>query len=163
LSFKLSVSSVPKSPGQQALRKIRSLEHFPAVSPPMRSTAAALKHRRYWPFPARRVGLRIVAIEESGGGLETEIKRSPLSAYSLRNRSPVPKSEAAAGEAMEQRQLIASGDGAERAVALAAFIASSARRPPALRPLPPVATFSVPLLTREVASASAAAASAAGR
>jgi hypothetical protein len=42
--------------------------------------SAALKHRRYWPFPARKLGLRIVAIEESGGGLETEIQRSPFSA-----------------------------------------------------------------------------------
>jgi hypothetical protein len=67
LKWKHFVPSVPKSLGQQALRKIRSLEHFPAVCPPTRSTAASLKHRRCWAFPARHLGLRIVAIEEIGG------------------------------------------------------------------------------------------------
>jgi hypothetical protein len=67
LKWKHFVPSVPKSRGQQALRKIRSLEHFPAVCPPTRSTAASLKHRRCWAFPARHLGLRIVAIEEIGG------------------------------------------------------------------------------------------------
>jgi hypothetical protein len=33
LKWKHFVPSVPKSLGQQALRKIRSLEHFPAVCP----------------------------------------------------------------------------------------------------------------------------------
>src|SRR5829696_3031959 len=67
LKWKHFVPSVPKSLGQQALRKIRSLKHFPAVCPPTRSTAASLKHRRCWAFPARHMGLRIVAIEEIGG------------------------------------------------------------------------------------------------
>jgi hypothetical protein len=70
------VPSVPNSLGQQALRKIRSLEHFPAVSPPTRSTAASLKHRRCWAFPARHLGLRIVAIEEIGGPKATTKKLS---------------------------------------------------------------------------------------
>ena len=77
LKWKHFVPSVPKSLGPQALRKIRSLEHFSAICPPTRSTAAALKHRRCWAFPTRHLGLRIVAIEEIGGGLETEIQRSP--------------------------------------------------------------------------------------
>jgi hypothetical protein len=67
LKWKHFVPSVPKSLGQQALRKIRSLEHFPAVRPPTRLTAASLKRRRCWAFPARHLGLRIVAIEEIGG------------------------------------------------------------------------------------------------
>src|SRR5215203_1559743 len=67
LKWKHFVPSVPKSLGQQALRKIRSLEHFAAVCPPTRSTAASLKHRRCWAFPARHLVLRIVAIEEIGG------------------------------------------------------------------------------------------------
>jgi hypothetical protein len=77
LKWKHFAPSVPKSLGQQALRKIRSLEHFPSVCPPTRSTAASLKDRRCWAFPARHLGLRIVAIEEIGGGLETRIQRSP--------------------------------------------------------------------------------------
>src|SRR5215213_6101220 len=67
LKWKHFVPSVPKSLGQQALRKIRSLKHFAAVCPPTRSTAASLKHRRCWAFPARHRDLRIVAIEEIGG------------------------------------------------------------------------------------------------
>src|SRR5215211_1975798 len=74
LKWKHFVASVPKSLGQQALRKIRSLEHFAAVCPPTRSTAASLKHRRCWAFPARHLGLRIVAIEEIGGPKATTEK-----------------------------------------------------------------------------------------
>src|SRR6266851_9993988 len=78
LKWKHFVPSVPKSLGQRVLRKIRSLEHFPAVCPPTRSTAASLKHRRCWAFPARHLGLRIVAIEEIGGPKATTNKpRSP--------------------------------------------------------------------------------------
>jgi hypothetical protein len=78
-SLKLThiVTDVAKSLGQQALRKIGSLEHFRAVSSPTRSIAASLKHRRYWPFPTRQLGLRIVVTKEIGGGLETRIQRSP--------------------------------------------------------------------------------------
>ncbi len=90
LKWRHFVPSVPKSLGQQAVRKIRSLEHFPAVCPPTRSTAASLKHRRCWVFPARHLGLRIVAIEEIGGGLETEIQRSPFSADQLDNLRSMP-------------------------------------------------------------------------
>jgi hypothetical protein len=75
LKWKHFVPSVPKSLGQQALRKIRSLEHFPAVCPPTRSTAASLKHRRCGAFPARHLGLRIVAIEEIGGPKATTEKQ----------------------------------------------------------------------------------------
>src|SRR5829696_3881645 len=82
LKWKHFVPSVPTSLGQQALRKIRSLEHFPAVSPPTRSTAASLKHRRCWPFPARKRGLRIVAIEENGGPKATTEKSSGASGRS---------------------------------------------------------------------------------
>jgi hypothetical protein len=67
LKWKHFVPSVPKSLGQQALRKIRSLEHLPALSSPTRSTAASLKHRRCWAFPTRRPSLRIVVIQEIGG------------------------------------------------------------------------------------------------
>jgi hypothetical protein len=76
LIWKHFVSSVPKSLGQRVLRKIRSPEHFPAVCPPTRSTAASLKHRRCWPFPARQLGLRIVAIEEIGGPKATTEKQA---------------------------------------------------------------------------------------
>jgi hypothetical protein len=76
LKWKHFVPSVPKSLGQQALRKIRSLERFPAVCPPTRSTAASLKHRRCWAFPARHLGLRIVANEEIGGPKATTKKIS---------------------------------------------------------------------------------------
>jgi hypothetical protein len=68
LKLKHFVTGVPKSLGQQALRKIRSLEHLPALSSPTRSTAASLKHRRCWAFPTRRPSLRIVVIQEIGGG-----------------------------------------------------------------------------------------------
>src|SRR5215211_5400867 len=94
LKWKHFVASVPKSLGQQALRKIRSLEHFPAVCPPTRSTAASLKHRRCWAFPARHLGLRIVAIEEIGGGLETRIQRSPNPAQILHSSWTAPPGKA---------------------------------------------------------------------
>jgi hypothetical protein len=84
LKWKHFVPSVPKSLGQQALRKIRSLEHFPAVCPPTRSTAASLKHRRCWAFPARHLGLRIVAIEEIGGPKATTEKPR----HALKPRGP---------------------------------------------------------------------------
>ncbi len=68
LKLKHFVTGIPKSLGQQALRKIRSLEHLPALSSPTRSTAASLKHRRCWAFPTRRPSLRIVVVQENGGG-----------------------------------------------------------------------------------------------
>jgi hypothetical protein len=61
------LSSVPKSLGQQALRRIRSLERISAIWPLTRSTAPSSNRCRAWPISARQLGWRIVAIEEVGG------------------------------------------------------------------------------------------------
>jgi hypothetical protein len=46
LKLKQSTPSVPKSLGQQGLRKIRFLEQPSAIFPTTRSTASPSKHRR---------------------------------------------------------------------------------------------------------------------
>jgi hypothetical protein len=46
LKLSQSIPSVPKSLGQQRLKKIRSLEPPSAIFPTTRSTASPSKHRR---------------------------------------------------------------------------------------------------------------------
>jgi hypothetical protein len=67
-------SSVPKSLGQQALRRIRSLERISAIWPITRSTTPSSNHRRAWLFPARQLGQRIVRNWEVGGPKATTEK-----------------------------------------------------------------------------------------
>jgi hypothetical protein len=85
LKYKDPVSSVPKSLGQQALRKIRFLEEISAFWPTTRSTTPAAIQHRHWAIPARRLDKRIIGNWEAGGGLETQIQRSLNFAQLLRS------------------------------------------------------------------------------
>jgi hypothetical protein len=67
LEYKDPVSSVPKSLGQQALRKIRFLEEISAFWPTTRSTTPAAIQRRHWAIPARQLEKRSVGNWEAGG------------------------------------------------------------------------------------------------
>jgi hypothetical protein len=75
LKDKDPVSGVPKSLGQRALRKIRSLEEISVFWPTTRSTTPAAIQRRHWAIPARRQDKRIVGNWEAGGPKATYGKR----------------------------------------------------------------------------------------
>ena len=67
LKYEELVSSVPKSLGPHARRKIRSLDEISTLWPTARSTAPASNRCRAWLISTRQLGQRIVAIEAVGG------------------------------------------------------------------------------------------------
>jgi hypothetical protein len=78
LKYEELVSSVPKSLGPHARRKIRSLDEISTLWPTARSTAPASNRCRAWLISTRQLGQRIVAIEAVGRPKATTDKLARL-------------------------------------------------------------------------------------